>query len=400
MPESAVNINKANVQECSIKGVNVRQLVHCIRVYETMCKPYITSEITLINENNFINVLQLKGGETVTFTILDSQGKTYSSTQYITGIPEQITSEGIRTEMVSITSASIAYHKDRANMVQSSHLLEPITSSISQIHSMYIGTPLQIILPSLGMIAKKEIGSYIVSNDKPFKAIRDLAARATYGAVPTGSTVYFENKYGHVLGPLQQIFANLDANIQADLIQKDTWGSSWRHMLGGMNADHAIIAAKLYKKEEDPSKAGGTVAQATGTAQYLFDQFARTHVIDKVASGIGGLFGVKNGGMQITQFFDKARNEASVDPSTKTNAEQAFQSAVKESPNYLIKCTIEAGMKITVGLGVSVKFAPPDPNMTSNPMDGTYLVADICHEVYTDNRVVNGTSTMRAVRQI
>ena len=392
----AININKASVTECSIAGANVRLLVHCIRVYETMCKPYITAEITLINENNYISMLQLSGGEPVTFTIMDSQGKTYSSTQYVTGIPEQITSEGIRTEMVTVISAGIAYHKDRSSMVISSHLLEPITSSIQSVHSTYIGTPLTIVMPSLGMIAKKEIGSYIVSNDKPFKAIRDMAARATYGGVSTGSTVYFENKFGHVLGPLEAIFNNLAA--QTDLIQKDTWGTNFRHMWGADNADSAIIAAKLYKKEEEAGPTGG--GAGAQTSQYLFNQFAKSHLIDKAASIVGGLFGGKNGGMQITQFFDQARNEASVDPSTKTNAEAAYQAKVKKSPNFLIKHTIESGMLCTVGLGVNVKFIPPDASMSSSPMDGMYLVADICHEVYTDNRVVNGTSTMRAVKQI
>jgi hypothetical protein len=387
-----ININKAAVTACTMNGTDVRILVHCIRIYETMCKPYITSEITLINENNLVNVLQLEVGDPVTFTIMDSQGKTYSGTQYITGMPEQITTEGPRTEMVTVVSAGIAYHKDRANMVQSSHLLEPITSSIQAIHSQYIGTPLKVLMPSLGMIAKKEIGSYIVSNDKPFKAIRDMAARATYGGVSTGATVYFENKFGHVLGPLEHIFATLSA--QADLIH--TWGTNFKHMLGADNADNAIIAAKLYKKEEDQGPTAG--GAGVETSQYLFDQFARTHLLEKAATGLKRIFSVKNGGKQITHMMDLARNEASVDPSTKTNAEEAFLAKVKKQPNFLIKCTIEAGMKITVGLGVSVKFIPA--NGVSDSMDGMYLVADICHEVFTDNRVVNGTSTMRAVKQL
>jgi hypothetical protein len=169
-------------------------------------------------------------------------------------------------------------------------------------------------------------------------------------------------------------------------------------MWGADNADNSIIAAKLYKKEEDKGPTAG--GAGTQTSQYLFDQFARTHLIDKAASLLGGIFGGKNGGMQVTQFLDKARNEPSVDPSTKTNAEAAFQAKVKKSPNFLIKHTIESGMRCTVGLGVSVKFIPPDASMQSNPMDGMYLVADIMHEVYTDNRVVNGTSTMRAVKQV
>ena len=43
---------------------------------------------------------------------------------------------------------------------------------------------------------------------------------------------------------------------QTDLIQKDTWGTDYRHVFGGADADKAIIASKLYKKE-GPKQGGG-----------------------------------------------------------------------------------------------------------------------------------------------
>ena len=85
-------------------------------------------------------------------------------------------------------------------------------------------------------------------------------------------------------------------------------------------------------------------------------------------------------------------------PFTKIAAENAYQAKVKDGINYLVKTTIESGFEdsFTAGNRVTARLMAPlvDPH---NTLDVTLLIADCMHEAYFDDRIVNGTTTIRGV---
>ena len=64
-----VQSTKCALRVCKIEGADVRAHTQSIFVYETMCKPYLTATITINDNANIINNLQLRGGERVSFVI-------------------------------------------------------------------------------------------------------------------------------------------------------------------------------------------------------------------------------------------------------------------------------------------------------------------------------------------
>lgn len=46
-----------------LDGANITDYVQCVRVYETLCKPYLTVHLTIIDNNNVIENLRIYGGE-------------------------------------------------------------------------------------------------------------------------------------------------------------------------------------------------------------------------------------------------------------------------------------------------------------------------------------------------
>lgn len=405
-----LNICKVGLNYNLMNGINVRSITHCIRIFESMCKSYRTAEIVLYNSDGQVNELGLAIGSPVSFEIQNGTGGMYQMDSLVIGIPEQFSTDGIRKDQVTVVTATSAYMKDRGSLVQHSFVNQTITSAIQTIHNQYVGGPLTTVMESKGMIAKDIIGSYIVSNDKPFKAIRDMANRATYGGVSTGATMYFENKTGHVLGPLESFFSPI--KVTAELIQKDTWGNYWRDLFAGSDtqSEKAIIASKLYQKEVDPETAGGGGGGGSGAAlasaaqgKTVYDAAKRDHVVDRAAIQIGMIspylapFVGKYGGRQITHIMDSARNDLAVDPSTKTEAENAFSARVKNGTNFLVKFTIDSGFKTTVGEGVNVILMAPLRGPIAT-ISGDLLNADLMHECYFDNREVMGTTTIRGVK--
>jgi hypothetical protein len=403
-----VQPTKVALRACNINGADLRKSCQSIFVYETMCKPYLTATITINDSSNIINNLGLRGGERVSFVIDTGIGKVYESVQYILSIQETEDQSNFRTMLYTIQTASEAFFNDRASLVQRSDVNIPATSAVEAIHNEFIGkdAPLQVMLPSLGLIAKTDIGGYITSNKKPFKAIEDILNRCSYGSIKTGSTVYFRNKDSYVIAPLEHLFNTMSP--QDTYVQKQTFGSNFTD---SFNAYNAIIHASTSVDENEGKQRGGmsNLVENAKASINVFDNAMGKEVLAKAAqiaptvgSGLTSIaqkFGKGNFGHNVVQ-MDSRRNSPSTDQSLNMVAQNMFQAQVKDSVNYYIKVPIQSGINATVGKGINAKLLPPVGDLPKgyNSTGGLMLVADLCHECYFDAREVQGTTTMRAVQ--
>jgi hypothetical protein len=319
--------------------------------------------------------------------------------------------DAMRSIMYRINCASVSFFNDKANLVQRSDVNIPATSVASAIHNEYIGgdAPLRVLMPTLGLVAKTDIGGYVTSNKKPFKAIEDVLRRATYGAYKTGSTVYFRDVNSYVISPLEHLFATMDQ--QEWFEQRATWGSRWQDVFESI---HAIISAKTVIDEKSNSGRGGAakIAAASKGALNIFDvsqgaeaimhqgQFAPNAFSGSLAENVRRFARGKWGGIQNVRQIDTRRNPLSTDASINTLAENMFQAQVKDGVNYLIKVPIQTGINVTVGKGIYAKLLPPTGDQDSgyNAVGGLMLVADLCHECFFDGRLVQATTSMRGVQ--
>lgn len=402
----AVNPTKVRLRKFTIKGVDMRQMCNCIKTFESMCKPYVTTEITIIDNNNAINNLRLRGGEEIRFAF-DGGGRIYEDTHFITTISDSKQNKNLRTVVYTINAVSPSYYYDRANLVQRSDVNITGSQAIQSIFGQYLGgdKPLNIF-NSLGLIAKDTIGGFITANKKPFTAIGDIAKGLTYGQYKTGSTVFFRNRDEYVIAPLEHLFQT--ASPLESFVQKSTWGSEWQHTF---NATNAIISAATINQGEGESGVGGGshIAMAASGALNVFDISKGMEVMlpqfGQIASAIGNgeIGGMsrfirgKLGGMQNVFQTDNRRNDLSNEQLINSIQERMFQAQVKDGVQFLIKVPIQSGINATVGRGVRAKLLPPSGDMARGlqRLPELFLAADICHECYFDQREVQATTTIR-----
>lgn len=399
---------KALLLGCTIAGVDVGKFVNNITCYETLCKPYITSKLIIFDNNNVINRLnqQYGGikGQPVYYAFTGGE-EIYQQEQYVFEVKELPSQENLRYIVYEISTVGRAYYSDRANLVQTAPILETATTAAQKIHNEYIGgdAPLKILMSSMGMIAKTESGGFDIPNVKPFKAMRDVLDRATYGAYQSGSTVYFRDRDSYVIAPLEHLFATMSA--QAKFIQSATWGTNFEHIF---NAHYAIISASTVTSEGTGSAgSGGNLAAAASQAQTIFDR--KTHKIIQEKKAVAQSlapwatqlpsFGSKLGGKINVTPIDEARNPVSTDPALNKPIENLFQASVKDAPNYHVRVPLKGGLKCTVGKGAYIKLIPPvgDQQEQTHAVSGVGLCADVMHQVYFDKRLVQGTTTLRIV---
>jgi hypothetical protein len=402
-----INPTKCRLRRCAVNGEDVRLHTNCITVFETMCKPYVTTTIRFIDKNNVITKIPMNIGTPVSYAF-DGGGKVYESTQHIIVPPsEGVPVPGLRALQYEITTAGPSYFGDRANLVQRADVNITGTQVIDKIFGEFLGdAPLRKIGASLGMIAKTTAGGHVIDNMKPFTAIQDVMKNLSYGGTKTGSTVFFRAYDHYVLGPLEMIFAQMGS--QATFEQRATWGSEWQHTFTTINA---IIEAQQI----DNGKGGADMAQASGAASSVFDITQGSDIVRKLmsaagdASGFGGRGGVggaiaqfakKGGGFQNVFQVDSRKREPSTEQVMNKGAENSFQAAVKQATNYRIKVPIQSGINCTVGQGITAKLIAPlgDQPRGGYAFGGQMLAADIKHECFFDNRLVQGTTTFRAVQ--
>lgn len=395
---AAIQPGKIRLRRFQINGIDLRQHVNCIKVYESMCKHYVTSVITIVDNNNVINTLDLKGTEPVSFAF-DGGGRVYDTTHYITTIDGEESSENLRSVVYTINAVGPSYYYDRANLVQRSDVNIPGSNVIKSIFNQYLGgdAPLNI-LPSLGLIAKTDIGGYVTSNKKPVTAIMDIAKKLTYGGYKTGSTIFFRNRDEYVIAPLEHIFATMSSQEYYE--QRATWGSEWHHIFTSTNA--IISAATVIDKEKSTGRAGATnLSMASMGALNVFDIAKGMETMPPKfgisAGGIGQFVRGKLGGIQNVLQMDTRRNEPSTEQSLNAIQENMFRAKVKDGVQYLIKVPIQSGINSTVGRGITAKLIPPSGDQPRGfaSLPSKFLVADLCHECFFDMRELQATTTMR-----
>lgn len=392
---------QVRLRRFQINGVDLRQHVQCIKTYESMCRQYITSTITLIDNNNAVNTLGLKGTEPISYAFDGGTTRIYSSNQYITTITGEEQSGSLRSVIYTINAVGPAFYLDRANLVQRSDVNIPGSSVIQSIFSQYLSgdAPLNI-LPSLGLIAKTEIGGFVTANKKPITAIQDIAKKLTYGGYKTGSTMFFRNRDEYVIAPLEHIFNTMGSLESYE--QRATWGSEWHHIFTSTNA--IVAASTIRDKEDSTGRASATSsAMASMGALNVFDIAKGMEIFPPKfgisAGGINKFIRGKLGGIQNVLQLDTRRNEPSHDQSLNAVQENMFRASVKDGVQYLIKVPIQSGINATVGKGIRAKLLPPtgDLNRGYNNIPSHFLVADLCHTTFFDSREFSAFTEMRIV---
>ena len=388
----------------SINGTQIANHVNTLNIYENICKSYRTALAVIIDNNNVINTLQLKGGETVSFNVISDGGGSYSATMKILSISKEKPNVGLRTVIYQLDMIDNEYLGDRSNLVQRAFKSIQGTSAIQQIHQQFIGSSLNILIPSAGLLWNKN--SHVVNALKPFTAIDNIRKILNFAKYQSGVSVYYHDNKNVKLAPLEYLFDTMSPVQQ--FVQKATWGSSWTDIFTATNA--IITAETSYEKNSKTSSIVDTSAAAQ-SARKVLDMFSNKRPISDMMStvslsGVSSLSGllsmfssVSSGGLHsfVATDSQKIPNE-NVRDASKQNA---FNAVVGNAPHLIIKVPCQTGFNVTVGQGFNAKMIAPmgDQMNAPEPMNsGTYLAIRIVHSLHFDESDLQGTSSIEGVK--
>lgn len=405
-----VQPTKCFLEYCYVNGVDLVQHVTMARAFETLCKPYITGQLNILDTNNTIESMGLVGGENVTFCINTTRSRREFNLQ-ILSLNGQTSAKGKRAMAYCIELIGSEYYGDKTNMVQQAFSGVTATDAVSKLYSQFLGGGIDIKVPSTGLLGKDN--SYITNSTKPFKAIADFKKVMTFAQYKTGNILTWRDRDGSHLSPLEHLFATLSA--QDSFVQKATWGASWQDLAGAENA--IIEASALVNPEGSGRSSLKNIASSMSGERKVIDFLTNKSLFDTMSSSMGGGAGV---GTSISSLLGSIKgvvgghggshnyylNDSSRIPNQsvrETDKEKAYGASIAGGPQYTIQVPIQSGLKCVVGKGLYAKLLPPvgdqtSPFMRESQTGGLMLIVDAMHECHLDDTTMAGTSTFRCAR--
>ena len=382
------NVTASRLSSCVLEGKTVvqevRNLVRTVTIHESICSPYITAEIILLDNSNVITNLQVEGGNLchVNFDVFSESGRKYDIDLYvldIKGIPHP---DIMDMKIYTISFCTSEYFTDRGNTTSKSSDLGQTGCQLAQTIWKECKFKVPLIQPTQDSPLRDGKEPFHVDLVKPFTAIGQIRDIQNYPSYPTGNVLHYRDALTCQHVPLQYIYENCKKD--EEFIQKQTWGTSYSHMFGGDKSFHSIIDIKECSRATmlDPDEFKIQKKRAT----------------DQVAGKMGlNMFSGLIGGGANFALRNSDRTSPEIDATNNMDAARYYALCLKSQPQYLVKVPLQTGINITVGLGAYLDLLPVSISQP-HPDTGLYLVTDLFHECHNDLRIVNGTTTFQALK--
>lgn len=360
-------------------GVDVRQRVYDLAVYESITKPYISVVLTLIDPTDLLNGL-FDGNNSFSLSFSQPGQEPYTG-QFTVMSAEKV--RNLQNQRVA-TYKVVGYSPHMTNfpMVQKAYRTQTATSVASDLINSFLKPikPLQVRAPSVGMVGNQHM-PYNINNIQIHAAIRSTLLRAMSSKDKSSAYTFFENKRALVIDTLENMINNVGG------------GPTFYQRPLGRNflTDTAFQQWTIISLREDSRKDSVQTVQNQSIATNVLDLFSNAF---KAGSGGGGGSGSSRtfavgpyNSLRPPAFFSQFMSQRA-----KVAGQFDSQSVTVHVPLHT---------ELTVGDGFSVQtLAPAGELETATPdsIAGNLLAAEVCHRVNFSQRRMMGTSTIRGVK--
>lgn len=378
-----------------------------LRIYEDICKTYFTGQLVIeTNMNTWETFIAPTAPVTISFEAPRSDGgttKTYTESFRIYSYDSKPIGGGGNARMQhTIQLIGQEYYNDRHNTVLENFPNITGTAAAAKIHNEYMSVNggLKIPIPSTGLIGE-QLHPHQVKNMKPIKAIHDILDRCVYAAYKTCAPVYFRNKPGYVMAPLQHLLESA-ATLESFKHIPAQGASLEQTMFGYNNIIHLRPVAPAG--ESSAAASAGTIASlinASSSFDVNLGKYIETfNTAAKVLNlpFMNKIPGLKGRAQQMLQqasrgrygarmmfsMLDELLQKKQVDkngPGGYNAAQEAFLTTLNYAQKYWISVPLQTGVNVTCGGRIDITYPIND-----RPAQKVLFVPRLIHELrFTEN---------------
>jgi hypothetical protein len=416
MARHLIQPSKVELYECSINGYNFVDPtgkavfnVKEFRIYEDICKFYFTGQLVIETVlNTYDQYLFPTAPVVITFHCPRSDGgrsKLYTETFRVYSYDSRAMPARKASALIEHTISLIGqeYYNDKHNVVTQNNKNTTGTEVAKGIHTQYVKAgngDARNDIPGKGMIAN-DTSAHQTINKKPSKAIHDVLDRTVFPGYPSSAPVYYRDKPGHKIEPLQYIMEN--GPDAGGFIHIPIEGSSFTEVALGYNN---IIDLKPLAPASETSAAvsAGLMSGILSSASHLDIESGKMkdrsgNKIQNSAFGMlsskGAAFssakglnsGIKSirGGMDILHIINNLHQFKEIDkngPGGYNVAQEAFLTALGYSQKYWVSVPGQSGNLVTCGNRIRIVFP-----INTSLVFKTLFVPRLIHEVRLTNTI-------------
>lgn len=400
---------KAYLKSCIINGIpnsvilggqlSINYAVHRVQIVEHICKPYFTGTVVIENFLNG-NELFLNPMATVVITFVAPRDDGASSIEYT----ESFSILNHETKVIDIEAQGrtettidlIGIESKKNDSVRITQNFANVTgTTVARIlHSTIASNGgLRIPVQSKGMIGLTDV-PHEIKEMHPISAIRNVLLRSVFAQYKSGAPVYYRDKKGYVIAPLQHLLEN--GNLTNSFIEKPNEGSDF---LGNFLGYENIIELKQFFPPNRHSTRAASRAQsfdikggqqflAGKSSQKLLAGFTKAkNTISGLNSIMPSILGTAPGKMLFNMLNEHHQKlEVTKDgPGQYNVAQDAFLYVLGLSPRYRVLVPMQGGLKVTCGNRISITF----PILTT-PTTRKLFVYEVVHNLVMIKLPVTG----------
>ena len=429
MATGAIQPTKASLNVCTINDISYLPNnfhVKELRVYEDICKSYLTGQLVIETmQNSFEYML----GPTVPVVLEFEAPRTdkgptrvYRQRFRIHSYESHPLSGGTDARMEhKIQLISQEFYNDRHNTVIRGFSNLTGTAAAVQIHNQFIrASDSGGIDPyhSSELIGSAEV-PHQARNVKPVKAIHDILDRCIWAQYPTCAPVYFKTATGFVMAPLQYILEEPEPKGNF-YYQKLGAGNDLKEVLEGYEgvihfkpltppaesqADSTAMMASFGKSIQFFDPKTGQTQNIPSNVQKILNLPWMNKVPNVKARVQQMLSEANKSGENITRVINdlmQSRSSAKNGPGGYNLKQEAFLTLLGYTQKYWVSVPLQSGLNVTCGDRINM-LHPIVEDGKPKQVKKTLFVPRLIHEIkFTEGQkreplVVNGITDMYCV---
>jgi hypothetical protein len=394
------NVAIGRLKDINLKGYDIKPITRTLMVRESICTPFITAELMVLDNDNWLTgEIAPNGGDYVNASFDSphpfSSGTVYKMETQIVDIKATKAKDNLDMKVYTISLIGNEHMVDKGRTVPAS-ATTPQKNGVQWISEIWYDSGFKKKLNTWGAedsAQQTEDMPAHVEMQSPLTAIGQIRDAQYYPQYPTGNVLFFVSNYGgtHIenLVPLQKLYEEQKSSYT--FTQKQIWGSDYFHMFGKGGSDSAIM--QIYESNKrimlDPNEFVG--------------QHVRTDDIHK------GRPGTRNHkfhvgpiaiGMPSSLRTNTNRVPVETSPAALSDNARLYAMQMKSLPQYVVEIPFMHGLNITVGDSVGLNVLPPHNQGSGfSKHSGDYLVTDLVHEVHNDLRNITGRTVLHCLKQ-
>ncbi len=413
---TAIQPGQCTLNFCSINSIasigfdnSVNFVVRDIKIFEDHCKPYFTAQMTIETYQHAHDAFIFPTAEVIIDMTSNSSDRSFPSAKYRERfrIFSHESSEAKDNEFTvrhihTLSLMGQEYYNDKHNNVIQSDGTTTGTSAVQKIHSNYVQSNggLKVVAASRGLIGSDRMPHQSM-NVKPFKAINDILDKCTWAQYKTCAPVYFRNKNGHVVAPLQALLEQSPLGL--NFVENQNQGNQTLKYLGTAAGYQAILSIKPLAPSGEASsgiKASEVSGLMKGISYFESKSGQFNNVGNKINSLLGNFSSVpglqakiqpmlreaykgnRGGGMlfNIINEIMQHRSIAKGGPGGYAAAQEALVTALTYADKYWVSVPGQSGFKVTCGDKIRVNYQTVNNGKSRNTVRNLY-VARLVHNI-------------------